>query len=307
AMLNVGNIRAASSRSRIFLAKMLLLGSLITLFVVFCVSTDGAVAVPESINAASTTVTAPSSSPFIEFSTDTKLWMVRIHGIMMVIPWFSLIPSAMLAARYLRIEWRAHKPGGLQIWFHIHRSLNWFSLPLLIVSTLLVIAAKGFKWTGPYPGKNPQKQFGPGSLHSLVGAIALVGVVLQFVFALNRPSPQSNNRPYFNLIHRSIGVISQLFAVAAIIFASTSFLKYWKYQVFAVVLTIIAPVLILTTVIVLELQSRRHVKSEIEEIEMSGQTSAIRVESPTNNLKITFFVCSLIFFVISIAISVQLI
>ncbi|KAF8360140.1 hypothetical protein PRIPAC_98123 [Pristionchus pacificus] len=163
-----------------------------------------------SFTEVSSTTSIPSSISYL--SVQSRLWMIKIHGVLMVIPWLSLIPSSIISARYLRNEWKCLSPGGVHLWFHIHRVLNWISLILLIISTLLVLIAKDFKWKGPWPNKPPGKSTSPGALHSLIGTISLIGIVIQFISAYFRPSPDSIIRPYFNTFHRFVGIFSLLSA-----------------------------------------------------------------------------------------------
>ncbi|GMT20528.1 hypothetical protein PFISCL1PPCAC_11825, partial [Pristionchus fissidentatus] len=243
----------------------------------------------ESTTDASTSSSSPSPSStapsgLFDFSKESRLFMIRIHGILMIIPWLFLIPSAIFSARYLRNEWRLYSPGGIKIWFHIHRSLNWISLLFLVVATLLVLMAKDFLWKGPWPGKPKGKQASPGSIHSLLGAVSLVCTLLQIAFALVRPSPDSKIRPYFNGIHRVVGLVSLIFAIPTTLIASFYFLKYWNDQSTAFLLTIASTLLIGLAFILFEVVRRYKQKRELEEIEMDGGKTAIRVESQLENI-----------------------
>ncbi|KAF8353464.1 hypothetical protein PRIPAC_91482 [Pristionchus pacificus] len=270
-----------------------------------------------SFTEVSSTTSIPSSISYL--SVQSRLWMIKIHGVLMVIPWLSLIPSSIISARYLRNEWKCLSPGGVHLWFHpvtlsldflgdaviefseildsdssrhsdpiciarkqrktdfdvtssganttttrkicmpiIHRVLNWISLILLIISTLLVLIAKDFKWKGPWPNKPPGKSTSPGALHSLIGTISLIGIVIQFISAYFRPSPDSIIRPYFNTFHRFVGIFSLLSALVATLVASFFFLKYWTDTTKAFLLTLISSLFILSSFLIFEVIYNRN-------------------------------------------------
>ncbi|VDL61797.1 unnamed protein product [Nippostrongylus brasiliensis] len=119
-------------------------------------------AAAEPEEAPTTTTEAPS------MTRQTKFWLVRVHGILMIFSWLVLIISAVLAARYLRDHFPSSAPCGLKWWFHIHRTLNVLSVPIILISTLLIFIAKEWTWKGPSAGKTSAENTSAGSIHSLV-------------------------------------------------------------------------------------------------------------------------------------------
>ncbi|VDM52244.1 unnamed protein product [Angiostrongylus costaricensis] len=62
-----------------------------------------------------TETTAVASWP----SPETKFWLVRVHGILMILAWFVFLMTGVLSARYLRDNFSSSTPFGLKWWFHI--------------------------------------------------------------------------------------------------------------------------------------------------------------------------------------------
>ncbi|WKX95497.1 hypothetical protein Q1695_012169 [Nippostrongylus brasiliensis] len=82
-------------------------------------------------------------------SPATKQRLVKAHAILMILSWFFFVPTAVMFARFLRSSWPIVKPGGLLIWFHVHRSFNLLALALNISSFICILTANNWTWTGP--------------------------------------------------------------------------------------------------------------------------------------------------------------
>ncbi|GMT00614.1 hypothetical protein PENTCL1PPCAC_22788, partial [Pristionchus entomophagus] len=146
----------------------------------------------------------------------------------------------------------------------------------------------------------------PGAIHSLTGAISLLGVILQFTLAFIRPSPDSIIRPYFNSSHRLIGILSLLFALIATLIASNFFLKYWSDSLRPFLLTILASFLILLSFLlfqVVEGKLQRKRKDGNEEIDMSNGTSSISHSTSESIIRKILFI---LFFTISFTLSIYI-
>ncbi|RCN50778.1 hypothetical protein ANCCAN_03164 [Ancylostoma caninum] len=139
-------------------------------------------------------------------SDATRIWLIKVHGILMVFAWMVLIASAVLSARYLRDHFSKSAPWGLKWWFHIHRTLNIAALPFILISTLLIFIAKDWTWRGPSVNRSSSTNTNPGSVHSLFGTIAILVAVIQPLLALIRCQPDTGARPIFNWSHRILGV-----------------------------------------------------------------------------------------------------
>ncbi|KJH47836.1 hypothetical protein DICVIV_06082 [Dictyocaulus viviparus] len=85
--------------------------------------------------------------------------------------------------------------------------MNFFALPFIYISTLLIFIAKQWSWRGPSVYKSTSENFTAGSIHSLLGTIAILIAILQPLLALMRCQPDTGARPIFNWTHRSLGII----------------------------------------------------------------------------------------------------
>ncbi|KIH47342.1 hypothetical protein ANCDUO_22600, partial [Ancylostoma duodenale] len=92
----------------------------------------------------------------------TRIWLIKVHGMLMIFAWIVMVASAVLSARYLRDHFSKSAPWGLKWWFHIHRTLNIAAVPLILISTLLIFIAKDWTWRGPSVNKSSSANTGAG-------------------------------------------------------------------------------------------------------------------------------------------------
>ncbi|CAJ0921857.1 unnamed protein product, partial [Mesorhabditis belari] len=151
-----------------------------------------------------------------------RFWLGSIHGILMVVAWIFLIPKATIAARYLRNHSSRNSVFKLPNWFQLHRNSNYAAVILSLVSIGFILYAQGFRWTGPWFGRN---FFSPGVLHSFLGAISISLATLQPIMAYFRPKPATQKRFLFNLLHRCCGITSLAFAMGAMFLVAQKFGK----------------------------------------------------------------------------------
>ncbi|PIO64291.1 DOMON domain protein, partial [Teladorsagia circumcincta] len=113
-------------------------------------------------------------------SATVKQRLTKAHAILMLISWFFFIPTAAMFARFLRASWPTVKPGGLLIWFHVHRTSNLIGIAFNVASFICILTANNWDWTGP--GSQSSKW---GKTHSMIGIFALCLAWLQpFVSAM---------------------------------------------------------------------------------------------------------------------------
>jgi uncharacterized membrane protein len=134
----------------------------------------------------------------------------------MLIAWLAFVFSAVYSARHLRAHWPNTTVSGLQIWFHIHRTLNFIAVLLIVTSVVLIFVDTGFRWTGPSAAQPASLNTNMVSIHSLLGAIAVLLALAQPFMALARCDKQAPRRPIFNVAHRSVGLLGLLLAVITI-------------------------------------------------------------------------------------------
>ncbi|KAL3998423.1 DOMON domain family protein [Acanthocheilonema viteae] len=169
--------------------------------------------------------------------------LIILHGILMLVGWMWLIPSAVAAARYLREHWPENKPFGLKIWFHIHRTTNYVAIVIIIIGILSVFIGKQWRWTGPTINKTLKRNLSAGGIHSIIGAVSVGILLIQPVGAFLRCDEGSRSRVVFNWFHRLFGFLSLLLAQASIIL-SVIFFHLWIVRWGAIVLYIAYLILI---------------------------------------------------------------
>ncbi|CAI2335757.1 unnamed protein product [Caenorhabditis sp. 36 PRJEB53466] len=143
----------------------------------------------------------------------SKVTLVILHAVFMTVAWMTMVPIAVIFARILRSSWPTLKPGGLLIWFHIHRGANLIGICLMIAGFVLILVHKDWKFVNS----------GWGGKHAIIGIISLVLAWLQPFISTLRCSPNDPRRPIFNYIHRGIGVIAMVLATTAICIAGYHF------------------------------------------------------------------------------------
>ncbi|VDK87261.1 unnamed protein product [Onchocerca ochengi] len=184
-------------------------------------------------------------------SAPVKPVKLPTNRILMLVGWMWLIPSAIIAARYLREHWPEVKPFDLKIWFHIHRTLNYLAVILAIISVFSVFIGKKWRWTGPSVNKSRERNLSAGAFHSIIGVIAVAVMVIQPINAFLRCDQGSRYRPVFNWSHRCIGLLTFFLGQIAIIL-SVIFFRLWVARwaailSYAVYLILIVLLLFLTT------------------------------------------------------------
>uniref|UniRef100_A0AAF5Q005 Cytochrome b561 domain-containing protein n=1 Tax=Wuchereria bancrofti TaxID=6293 RepID=A0AAF5Q005_WUCBA len=187
-------------------------------------------------------VAAWERAPLAPVKPRTNRKLVILHGILMLVGWMWLIPSAIAAARYLREYWPETRPFGLKIWFHIHRTTNYLAIILIIIGVLSVFVGKEWRWTGPAVSKTIQRNLSAGAIHSIIGAITVGVMLIQPVGALLRCDEGSKSRIVFNWSHRIFGFLSFLLEISIIL--SVIFFRLWVARWAAIVLYVLYVILI---------------------------------------------------------------
>ncbi|CAJ0960302.1 unnamed protein product, partial [Mesorhabditis belari] len=159
-------------------------------------------------------------------STAWRKRLIKAHAIMMVLAWFCFVPTAVFFARFMRDAWPDYKPMGLLIWFHVHRTCNTLGIVLMIASLSCILSAYDWKWTGP--GSNVKKYSLQNWMkpHTAIGLSAVILAFIQPFISAIRCEPKNPRRPYFNWIHRLIGVAAMICATTAFGFASYNALTH---------------------------------------------------------------------------------
>ncbi|VDM72890.1 unnamed protein product [Strongylus vulgaris] len=105
-------------------------------------------------------VMAPASKKY-SLDVTTRRRLVKAHGvfsnkkfaqelaILMVLSWFFFVPTAFVFARFLKGAFTGVKPGGVSLWFQVHRVSNFIAIALMVASFVCVLTSKDWRWTGP--------------------------------------------------------------------------------------------------------------------------------------------------------------
>lgn len=143
--------------------------------------------------------------------------LIIAHAVLMTLAWYVFVPTALLFARVLRSCWPTLKPGGLLIWFHVHRTSNLLAIAMMVAAFILVMTAKDWLWVKPASSW--------GGKHAILGLISLILAWLQPFISTLRCTPDNPRRPLFNRAHRAIGIAAFIFATSAIGIAAFHFTK----------------------------------------------------------------------------------
>jgi hypothetical protein len=195
---------------------------------------------------------AQKGSGPLGLTSATKVLIVRWHGFLMIVAWFGMIAIGIFSARYLKPATPKTKIGGVHLWFHIHRLLNFTAVMIIIVSTILIFIAKDLTWTGPVLGAEPSYNWNPGAIHTVFGIAAILLALMQPLGALARCSPDHPRRPLFNWGHRTLGLIGIIFAFIAAFIAINKF-HLWSNSDTPTILAIIYLISAIVLIIALEI------------------------------------------------------
>lgn len=179
---------------------------------------------------------ATTSDKGLDMATRRRL--NKAHAILMVLSWLLFVPTGILFARFLRESWSGNKPGGLAVWFHVHRTCNILAIVLMIASFICIMISKSWTWTGPGSTSKYNTK-----VHTMTGLLALILAWLQPFITLMRCSPSDRRRPYFNWIHRLTGVVAFALATTAFVTAALQF-RIWPQHELQTVL-VLTPTLVL--------------------------------------------------------------
>nr|CDJ97351.1 DOMON domain containing protein [Haemonchus contortus] len=202
--------------------------------------TGKAISTPRQLSDYSTDASGTSG-----LSPNVKQRLIKAHAILMIISWFFFVPTAVMFARFLRASWPTVKPCGLLIWFHVHRTSNLIGIACNVASFICILTANNWEWTGP--GSQSSKW---GKTHSMIGVFALCLAWIQPFVSAMRCNPGHPRRPYFNWVHRFIGVIAMILATTAICIAADHFLSIWPHRLLQLTLSLLPIVLLIVLSIV---------------------------------------------------------
>ncbi|KAI1700940.1 eukaryotic cytochrome b561 domain-containing protein [Ditylenchus destructor] len=189
------------------------------------------------------------TSPGSGISSELKHLLIQIHGFLLIFGYFLCLSLGSASARYLRKFSPGQKIQGHRIWFILHRTINWMGMGLIAAGMLAILIAYNFEWKGPKPGGS--KNTSSGAFHSLFGTISVVLAVGQPISLLFKCAPDDKRRrPWFNVIHRYIGIGSWITAAIALGIAAKNFRKriYDTEAAFNICIIFLVSILILIAI-----------------------------------------------------------
>merc|ERR1711871_408036 len=149
-------------------------------------------------NGAGLTVPDPAQ---LNCASGSNVKFIRAHGACMLLSWGFLLPSGVLAARYLR-----HRPDVL--WFRIHRPVQMLGLSLALIGWSIALSRFHVFGSG----------FNKFSLHGGLGMTVMVIGLLQPINALVRPHPKPRTlrRKVWEHIHKKSGYAAVLLGLVTV-------------------------------------------------------------------------------------------
>ncbi|KAK0421281.1 hypothetical protein QR680_015155 [Steinernema hermaphroditum] len=189
-------------------------------------------------------------------SHETKWLLTKIHGIAFVFAWFFFVPIAVGSARYFRDSLTQYTPMGLRLWYHTHRTFNLIAAALMIVGLATIFVAHEWRWLGPKVGGG-SRNYSSTAYHTMFGLFSVLLAWIQPFNSLLRCGPRHRLRILFNWAHRSIGIISLLFATTAIYIACVYFYKHLTSTTSAIVFCSLCVGVIFVATLMLEFMAWR--------------------------------------------------
>ncbi|KAL4635932.1 putative ferric-chelate reductase 1 [Arapaima gigas] len=104
--------------------------------------------------------------------------IIKFHGALMLSVWLTVVSTAVIVARYFKLDWASKTLFGQKVWFQVHRGL-------MTVAVLLTCAA--FTLPFIYRGGWSKR----AKAHAYLGCVVMVLAILQPLGAAFRPHPDS--------------------------------------------------------------------------------------------------------------------
>jgi hypothetical protein len=109
-----------------------------------------------------------------KFKKNSFLYYVHqlsISGSIMIVAWLLLATNGIIFARYYKHLLPKTKPCGIQIWFHLHRTLMVSVLVLNIAGLIVILFDLNWNWVNP----DRKVEF----THSIFGILVVILTVVQ--------------------------------------------------------------------------------------------------------------------------------
>uniref|UniRef100_A0AAQ5Y5H7 Ferric-chelate reductase 1a n=1 Tax=Amphiprion ocellaris TaxID=80972 RepID=A0AAQ5Y5H7_AMPOC len=130
--------------------------------------------------------------------------IMKMHGALMLLAWMLTGSVGTFIASFYKPDWPNQTLFGQKVWFQVHRGLMMLTVILTVVAFCLpFIYRKGWSTDA--------------GVHPHLGCCVLVLSLIQPIAAMHRPPPDSNRRFIFNWTHSSIGIFTEILAVATML------------------------------------------------------------------------------------------
>ncbi|WKX96415.1 hypothetical protein Q1695_012673 [Nippostrongylus brasiliensis] len=249
---------------------------------------------------------------FDEGSRSNNDKLMIAHGILMVLSWSIFLATGILFARHMKGHFPNSAICGIQLWFHMHRTLNMIGIAGTIAGFVVVFVAQDWRWVGPKAYQSSELNNQWGSVHAMLGLIACVVAWAQPLNAVFRCHPEQKGRFVFNIVHGFFGFGCWLCAAAATMVAVVHFNGMFSNRDAALGLYIAFIAVAGLTTIVMEaltiktwLGGRHRVTGEMEMVRVGG-TSAITYSDTVQKVKRLQSLLLLFFVVVAIGTAVAI-
>jgi hypothetical protein len=134
--------------------------------------------------------------------------LVKGHGCLMVFAFMFCLAASIFIARYTKFT--QFSTYGTNAWLITHVSLNVFTVIVVIIAFLVILAEHDWKWLTANHGSVEYA-------HSIIGIITIIFLVLQLIIgAVVRPlsrNESSSSRLFFGIFHPVFGYVVFFLAV----------------------------------------------------------------------------------------------
>lgn len=150
-----------------------------------------------------------SFSSVDKVDTDVTAYkLTKAHAALMIIAWIGFAAPGITVARYFKPAWEKKTACGEKVWFAIHR-FDMTTAFLLACAAFVLIFVAERDYVGPSEGTT---RF----LHAIFGTTIMGLAILNVIMAIFRPHPGTPRRIYYNIAHRSVGLLALTLSVITI-------------------------------------------------------------------------------------------
>ncbi|XP_072024040.1 putative ferric-chelate reductase 1 [Amphiura filiformis] len=146
---------------------------------------------------------------------NTKLFLQKAHGCLMIIAWVGFASIGITIARYMK-----HVHPGTKIcdkkpvWFAVHRFVMVMAFLCTVAAFVIIFISVG-GFVDPIQGRPIDTRY----IHAILGTIVTFLAIINPIMAIFRPHPGTPRRPIFNWAHWGVGTSAHVLGMVTICFA----------------------------------------------------------------------------------------